>query len=194
MALSMPAVFQQLRPTINRVNGMIRRGVVRRVNDTRLMQVLQLSLLEGEVADDVEHLQPFGLSFVPPLQSEVVALSVGGNADHVFALGASSREHRPTGAEEGEGGLYTLTGWKVFCDAEGNVFIGADEEGGATHKVAMADAVESELNKIKNALGAAQVAVVGGSSAGTYPLGYSSPLLAYTSVADVGSETVKVTP
>lgn len=155
MALSVDAIAglveRVMAPTIRRVNGMVKRGVIRRVTDSARQQLLQLSLLEDEVADEVEHLQPFGLSFVPPAGSEVAALAVGGNQDYLLALGATSRAHRPTGAEEGEGGLYTLDGWKVFLDDEGNVFIGGDAAG-ATVKVARADRVEAELSAIKATL------------------------------------------
>lgn len=151
-------VFRQLAPTVRRVNLMISRAVVRRVDDGGLMQRVQLSLLgdsdgdDVEVADDVEHLQPFGVSFVPPAGSEVAALCVGGNRDHILALCASSRAHRPTGAQAGEGGLYTLTGWKVFCDADGHVYIGADEAGGATHPLALADRVDQRFQDIVNVI------------------------------------------
>lgn len=156
MALSLDEirrfVFKQLAPTIAKVNGMVKRGVIRRVTDGTKVQSVQLSTLDDETPDDVEHLQPFGVSFVPPAGSEVVALAVGGYSDHMVALGASSRAHRPTGAGEGEGGLYTMTGWKVFLDDEGNVFIGADPATGTFFKLALAEKVESELADLWAAL------------------------------------------
>lgn len=155
MALSVDGIAglveRVMAPTIRRVNGMVKRGVIRRVTDSARQQLLQLSLLEDEVADEVEHLQPFGLSFVPPAGSEVAALAVGGNQDYLLALGATSRAHRPTGAEEGEGGLYTLDGWKVFLDEEGNVFIGGDAAG-ATVKVATDAQVEARLSEMAAAI------------------------------------------
>lgn len=192
MALNLEAirtfVFQALAPTIRRVNLMISRGVIRRVNDyDKGTQELQVSMLgdptEGdeEVAEEVEHLQPFGVSFVPPANAEVAVLSVGGNRDHVVALGASSREHRPRRVERifdgegipinldhvraGEGGLYTLTGWKIFLDSEGNVFIGADEGNGAIHKIALASKVEGQLSRFKSAIENAAVTANDGGAA-----------------------------
>lgn len=144
-------ITRVMAPTIRRVNGMVKRGVVRRVTDGARQQLLQLSLGVDEVADEVEHLQPFGLSFVPPAGAEVAALAVGGNADYILALGATSRAHRPTGANEGEGGLHTLDGWKVFLDDEGNVFIGGDAAG-ATVKVATDAQVEARLSEMAAAI------------------------------------------
>ncbi len=211
MALTLDAVrsliFRQLAPTIRAVRLMVSRGVIRRVTDTARLQLVQLSLLgdgagDEEVADEVEHLQPFGLSFVPPVESEVVALSVGGERDHLFALGASSRAHRPTkrtvsspssgggdpsAMHPGEGGLYTLDGsWRVFLDAAGNVFLGTDDRD-LVFPVALAHKVEAELDKIRAALAAAQAPP--GTSGG--PLEYAPPTAEYTVVGSVGSEKVK---
>lgn len=181
-------ITRTMAPTIRRVNGMIKRGVVRRVTDTAFRQnatershhQLQLSLGVDEVADEVEHLQPFGLSFVPPAGAEVAALAVGGNNDYLLALGALSREHipggrrtapgaAPTPAEAGEGGLYNLDGWKVFLDAAGNVFIGGDAAG-ATVKIARADRVEAELAAIRTTLDS----LTGGSGA---PAEFGTPYM-----------------
>jgi phage baseplate assembly protein V len=173
-------ITRVMAPTISRVNGMVTRGVIRRVADDARQQLVQLSLLADEVADDVEHLQPFGVSFVPPNGAEVAAIAVGGNQDYLLALGATSREHRPTGAAEGEGGLYTLTGWKVFLDDEGTVYIGGDAAT-ATVRVARADLVEAELGKVRDALAAALAPPSGGA------LTYAPPSAEYTAVGSVGS-------
>jgi phage baseplate assembly protein V len=174
MALTLDAVrsliLRQMAPTIRRVNLMVSRGVIRRVTDSARAQLVQVSLLgdsttgDEEIADDVEHVQPFGVSFVPPAGSEVAAICVGGNRDHVLVLGASSRAHRPTGASEGEGGLYTLNGWKVFLDDEGNVYLGGDAAG-ATFQVALASKVEAELDKIRSAIADAATTAEDGGAA-----------------------------
>lgn len=150
-------VARLMAPTIRRANLMVSRAVVRRIDDGGLMQRLQLTLFgdddgeDVEVADDVEHVQPYGVSFVPPANSEAVVLAVGGNRDNLVALGAVSRAHRPTGAAEGEGGLYTLDGWRVFLDRNGNVYLG-DGPDGTFMRVALAEKVEAELEAIRVAL------------------------------------------
>lgn len=192
MAMTVEAVRRiverVMAPTIRRVNGMVRRGVIRRVRDSAQQQLVQLSLLEDETADDVEHLQPFGVSFVPPAGSEVAAIAVGGNQDYLLALGAGSRAHRPTGAAEGEGGLYTLDGWKVFLDDEGNVYIGGDAAG-ATVEVARADRVEAEIADLWTAVNGHTHS--GGTISGNTGTPNSTPL---GSAGAVGSSKVKVVP
>lgn len=155
----------------------VSRGVVRRVEDDAGTQTVQVSLLgdesgDEEVADDVEHFQPFGLSFTPPAGSEIVALSVAGQRDHVVGLGATSRAHRPRGAGEGEGGLYVLDGWRVYCDGSGHVYLGGDAAS-ATHAVALAAKVEAQLEAIAAALDTATAPMGGG--AVSYGTPYTGP-------------------
>lgn len=190
-------IFRQMGPTIRRVNLMVSRGVIRRVADGARAQLVQLSLLgdnagDEEVADEVEHVQPFGVSFVPPAGSEVVAISVGGNRDHVLAIGASSRAHRPTERDEGEGGLYTMSGWTVLCDAAGNVYIGGDEIR-ATFKVALASKVEAELGKIGTEIGKIKTTLGSLSGGATTAATFTTSYTGSYSASAVGSDNVFVT-
>lgn len=110
-----------------KVASMVSRGIVSRVDDSKPTQVIQIKLRADEVADLVEHLQPWGLSFHPTPDSEVVILAVGGEQKHLVALNATNRSHRPTGASEGEGGLYTPSGWKVYLDKNDRTNLGAKQ-------------------------------------------------------------------
>lgn len=132
-----------------RVAGMVTRGVISMVNDKLKTQGLQVTLRFDEVADRVEHLQPWGVSFHPTRGSECVVLAVGGSQDHLLALGATNREHRPTDIKEGEGGLYTDTGWKVFCDQDGNVAL---TEQSPAQWIARADRVDAAIKNIHAAI------------------------------------------
>jgi len=129
---------------------MVTRGVITRTDDTAATQTIQVELRFDEVADMIEHFQPFGLSFRPTSDSEVIVLAVGSSSDNLVALTATDRSIRPTGIEEeGEGGLYTPSGWKVFCNADGEVNLG---EKAAADFVALAADVKRELDAIKQSL------------------------------------------
>lgn len=117
----------------SRIDASITRAVVELVNDRLKTQRLQLTILEGEVADQVEHLQPYGVSFVPPAGAEALALAVGGQRDHTVAICVEHPAERPTGAEPREGGLYTKGEWRYFIDAEGVTCTGAKDS--AEHHV-----------------------------------------------------------
>ena len=117
------AAYRRLR---SRVDVMIARAVIARVNDAMRTQRLQLSILTDEVDDDVEHLQPYGVSFHPPAGSEAVVLAVGGARSHSVAICAQSPDARPQDVPEGCGGLYTGGEWRLFIDETGIVHLGTN--------------------------------------------------------------------
>lgn len=132
---------------IDGLSAMVKRAVVRLVDDARKVQQLQVSLLAGEVAEDVEHMQPYGVSFRPPTGSEAVALSVNGDSSHVLVLGVQRRDDRPTGeTNDGAGGLYCLGEWRVYLDpTDGTLHLGAKAPG---DWVALASKTDAEIARI----------------------------------------------
>jgi len=136
-------LLSQLR---SRVDVMVARAVVTLVNDALKTQRVQLRILKNEGTDDkVEHFQPYGLSFVPPVGSEAVALAVGGSRGHTIAVCVQHPDHRPKGAHEHEGGLYSKGQWRVFVDADGIVHIGAKTGASAPSR---ADKNDAEIKRI----------------------------------------------
>jgi phage baseplate assembly protein V len=130
-----------------RVDAMVARAVLSRVNDALKTQRLQLTILDDETVDDVEHFQPYGLSFVPPAGAECIALAISGARSHTVAICAQHPEERPKSKPPRTGGLYTSGQWRVFIDADGVVHLGA--EAGAEF-VALAAKVLTELNDIRS--------------------------------------------
>jgi phage baseplate assembly protein V len=139
-----------IRRLLTRLQSVVTRGVITRTNDESATQTIQVELRFDEIADAIEHFQPFGVSFRPTPDSEVIVLAADASQDNLVAIAATNRSVRPTGIEEGEGGLYTPSGWKVFCDADDNVDIGAKDLSDEK-LVAWAQKVEDELAKIKDA-------------------------------------------
>lgn len=102
---------------------MVSRAVIQRVNDALKMQGLQISLLAGEVADDVERFQQFGITSVPPQGSEAIALAVGGSRSHLVVIAVDDRRFRPRNLQEGETALYDKSGSLVILKADGSIEI-----------------------------------------------------------------------
>lgn len=142
-----------------RLDAMVSRAVISRVNDALKTQRLQLVVLDGEPDENVEHFQPYGLSFVPPDGSEALVLSVGGDRAHTVAICAQHPDQRPKGKPAGTGGLYTAGAWRVYIDASGVVHIGADTN---TEFLALANKVATELGNLKTAIVAAKGACQSG--------------------------------
>jgi len=138
-----------LRRISTAMQSMITRGVITRVDDSKPTQVVQIVLRFGETADDVELLQPFGLSFAPPEDTETVVLAAGASQDNVVALASANRRLRPTGADTESGGLYDGDGWKVYLSNDGFVHLGERE---AMDFLARADRVDAEIKAIRDAI------------------------------------------
>ena len=145
----------------SRVTSLITRGVVTGVDDSKPTQTLQLEIRFEEIADEVEHLQPFGLSFHPPGDSEAAVLAAGAQ-DNLVAVGVTHRATRPTGVAEGEGGLYDADGWKVYL-APGKLLLGAED---ATEAAPLGDKLKSAIDTYATAVTEA-VALISYAGTGT---------------------------
>lgn len=110
-----------------RVDGMIGRAVIARVNEAMKVQRLQITIRDDpDTHDDVEHFQPYGFSAVPPEGSEVLVCSLGGDRSHLVGVCAQHPEKRPKDGAPGSVGLYTELEWRVYIDpATGIVHLGA---------------------------------------------------------------------
>lgn len=107
------AVHKLLRPLLRRVDLMVARAVVRAVNSAARRQRLQISLLDGEVAEDVEHYEPYGFTSHPHPGGGAIALFVAGARAHGLVVCAGGRDYRLQGLDEGEVALYDDQGQKV---------------------------------------------------------------------------------
>lgn len=119
-------VADALRKLRFRVDAIVARAVIEYVDDALKTQRLQLTILEGEVEDDVEHLQPYGVSFTPPAGAECLALAPAGSRSNTVAICANMPGDRPRSAPPYAGGLYTKGAWRYYVDAEGVTCTGAE--------------------------------------------------------------------
>jgi phage baseplate assembly protein V len=91
----------------------IGRGILRLVDDTAGLQIVQVSLLAEETRGQVERVQQYGLTSHPLPGADVVLLAIGGSRDHPVAAAIDDRRHRLTGLQPGEVALYTDEGDSV---------------------------------------------------------------------------------
>jgi phage gp45-like len=137
-----------------RISMAIGRAVLRGVDDSGGLQRLQLSLYAEETRDQVDRVQPFGLSTMPLPGAEVVVVSVGGGRDHPVAVVVDDRRFRPTGLQNGEVCLYSArAGQRITLLADGTVLV----QGGKLR-------VECDVEVVGN------ITATGEITAGTIPL------------------------
>lgn len=126
-----------LAPVRTRIANMVARAVVRLVNDGGGVQVLQLSVLDGETREAIERFQNYGFTSVPLPGAEAAVLFVGGRRDHGLVVAVDDRRYRLKGLAEGEVAIYTDEGDYVHIKRGGTIEVKA-----ATKAVVDAPAVE----------------------------------------------------
>lgn len=174
-------------PLRRRVQLMVGRAVLAAVDDAKKAQVVQAALLADEVRD-VERFQEYGLTSVPPKDTEAIVVFVGGNRAHGVVVATESRAYRPRGLGDGEVALYTShDGVRVKLLADGTIEIGttpADFAAKAPPCNDNFDAIKSQLDDVALAFST----FVPGSGGASFPNPYVNTLV----VDDVAAEEVKV--
>lgn len=84
------------------IRNLVARGVVDRVDASKKMQLLDISLENGHKPTKVEHWERYGITYHPKPGAEVMTLAVGGSRDHIVVFDAADRRYRMTGLAEGE--------------------------------------------------------------------------------------------
>lgn len=102
-----------------RVQNMFVRGTIGGVDDKPKWQEVALELEDGHKPTKVEHAHPYGISFHPHKDAEVMAVALGGNRDHLVVLTTGDRRYRLTDLKEGEFAIHDDQGQKVHFLRDG---------------------------------------------------------------------------
>jgi phage baseplate assembly protein V len=95
------------------LKSMMARGTVVLAAAGKMMQSLQVRLTAGELKDNVEHFEPYGLTSNPLPGAEVLTMFLGGDRSHAVVVVAADRRYRITELEPGEVAIYTDEGDKI---------------------------------------------------------------------------------
>ena len=93
----------------NPIASVLARGVVVLANSARKLQSLQLRITAGEVKDDIEHLEPYGVTSCP-LEGAEALVGFFGDRSHGVVIMVADRRFRLQGLKPGEVALYTDEG------------------------------------------------------------------------------------
>lgn len=121
------ALQKLLAPLARRVQNLVARGTVVFSDAGKKMQTLQLRLLAGELADRVEHFEPYGYTARPKPGAEHVTIFVDGDRSHPLTIVVADRRYRLLGLEEGEVALHDDLGHIVHLTRTGIVVDGAGD-------------------------------------------------------------------
>ena len=78
---------------------------------------------EQQTNEPVRHLQTFGFRSRPPVNSEIVSVSVAGSGSQKVAIASDNMGLGPSDLKEGESVVYSQSGSTVLLDKDGNVTI-----------------------------------------------------------------------
>lgn len=128
--------------------GMLVRGIVTLVDDTKKVQQVQAELLvPGQAPDEIEVAMPFGFTSKPPKSVEAIFGAIGASRANTVLMGWLDRA-RPKGLEDGEAGLHYLGEFKVFLKNDGSLRLGSKD---ATKLIALAEKIDGAFNALVNA-------------------------------------------
>ena len=116
-----------IRPLTRRIFLMLARAIVENVDDSKTLQYNQVSLLSGEIRDNLERFQNYGVTASPPVGSEAIAVFLAGNRDHGIILAVENREYRISGLSQGEVCIYTDEGDKIHLKRGNKVEVTTNE-------------------------------------------------------------------
>lgn len=193
-----------IRPYAVRIRSMVVRATITLVNDQLKAQGLQVKLLAGEVADDVEHFQEYGFTSHPHRGAEGIALTVLGDRSHTVVIAVGDRRYRLKGLAEGEVAMYTDEGDYFLLQRGNKAKVKTDELSlgpeNPTDFVALASlvagefaAIRAHLTTLKGATAAIATAVDGiiGGTPAINPTFVSATALVPGAPSSVASTYVK---
>lgn len=108
-------------PLKSRIMSMVGRCIVKVIDDSKDLQIIQLKGFDNETLEDVENVQDYGFAFHPPKDtSEAVIVCLGGQREGALAIRVANRTYRLKNLAEGEVALYSDEGDKIHFQ-RGNI-------------------------------------------------------------------------
>lgn len=98
---------------------MVAKALVKAIVDSEDLQLMKLSL-NGETHSEVERIQPYGLTSIPPEGAQAVVLFLGGNRDNPVVIAADDGRVRVK-VEPGEVAMYSEHGNRIVLKADGSI-------------------------------------------------------------------------
>lgn len=134
-----------LKKVADRVKLAVGKALLKAVKDDGQIQLVKITGLADETQEDVERVQPYGLTTNPPLDSEAVVVYMNGNRDHGVVIVTDSGEYRIKNLVSGEVAVYSQFGQIILLAADGTIKVTASEtiHGNGDSYVALASKVDA---------------------------------------------------
>lgn len=113
---------------VDRIMSLFSMGTVARVDDSNALQLIDVDGPGDEDFQEVERLQPYGITANVPDGSEVICIHINGLREHPIAIVIDSSEHRITGLKKGEVCVYSQHGNTILLNEDGEIILNGGEE------------------------------------------------------------------
>lgn len=117
----MEALTAALNRIGRRVFNMFGRGLVRRIEDDGLFQIMQLEMQVDELKDQIRRIQTYGLTAVPPLNAEALAVFPNGDRSTGVVIAVDDGSSRPKLLKAKEVCLYAAFGQVLHFREDGGI-------------------------------------------------------------------------
>lgn len=108
---------QQIKKQAESVSGMVRqafRGTLNLMSSLDGIQKTQVSGLADETLSDVELMQHFGFTSVPPAGTQAVIIPIGGATSHGIVIATENGQYRILNLQDGEAAVYDKSGSSII--------------------------------------------------------------------------------
>lgn len=113
----MRKLANQAKKAVNHAQNTVRsafRGVLNLVKSSPQIQLTQVSGLADETLQDVELMQHFGFTSVPPAGTQVVVIPLGGKTTHGIIVATENGSFRVKNLKDGEVAIYDSSGSTII--------------------------------------------------------------------------------
>lgn len=106
------AIQQQAQGAVNDIRQAFR-GILHLVKSADNIQKVQASGLSDETLQDVEMMQQFGFTSVPPANTQAVIIPIGGQTSHGIVIATENGSFRVKNLQGGEVAVYDESGSSI---------------------------------------------------------------------------------
>ncbi len=110
-----------VRPLQNKIAMLVGRCVLAATNDSEGIQKIKMSVLAGEVMENIERMQNYGMTSHVPDGGEGLVVFPFGNREHGICVAMDNRNFRIKNLEKGEVAIYTDEGDQIILKRGNNI-------------------------------------------------------------------------
>lgn len=109
------------------IENMMDRGVLDKFDDSGETQSCTVNYGYSGTMEDIERLQDYGLTSIPPIDSQIFYVCLGGSQEYPIVVKVDSPDKRLKLAQPGEVALWSIHGNSVYLKSDGSVVVSSKD-------------------------------------------------------------------